>query len=225
MRPRFAMISANGGHQERRARANANGEELERYQSLDWRAQGWTMNDDELRKNGENMAQPTSLYVNSSPPAKRPSRGPWHVRQSASRLQQSRCCKSCRSQHSRTQCARVCRDGKDGMPQGGLPGLQWAGAVSSQGFSRAFSGRIERLQAFHSVARLFTALIQVLAGPVIPSARSSMAGALRGPEDLRAWRGARGHDYWTHDAGLAVAPGRLRSPHAVSTLVQWNCGT
>jgi hypothetical protein len=75
------------GHQERRARANANGEELERYQSLDWRAQGWTMNDD-LRKNGENMAQPTSLYVNSSPPAKRPSRGPWHVRQSASRLQQ-----------------------------------------------------------------------------------------------------------------------------------------
>jgi hypothetical protein len=111
------------------------------------------------------------------------------------------------------------------MPQGGLPGLQWAGAVSSQGFSRAFSGRIERLQAFHSVARLFTALIQVLAGPVIPSARSSMAGALRGPEDLRAWRGARGHDYWTHDAGLAVAPGRLRSPHAVSTLVQWNCGT
>ena len=34
------------GHQERRARANANGEELERYQSLDWRTQGWTMNDD-----------------------------------------------------------------------------------------------------------------------------------------------------------------------------------
>jgi hypothetical protein len=47
--------------------------------------------------------------------------------------------------------------------------------------SRAFSGRVERLQAFHSVARLFTALIQVLAGPVIPSARSSMAGALGGP--------------------------------------------
>jgi hypothetical protein len=85
MRPRFAMISANGGHQERRARANANGEELERYQSLDWRAQGWTMNDDELRKNGENMAQPTSLYVNSSPPAKRPSRGPWAMARSAKR--------------------------------------------------------------------------------------------------------------------------------------------
>jgi hypothetical protein len=34
------------GHQERRARANANGEELEREQSLDWRTQGWTMNDD-----------------------------------------------------------------------------------------------------------------------------------------------------------------------------------
>jgi hypothetical protein len=29
-------------------------------------------------------------------------------------------------------------------------------------FSRAFSGRVERLQASHSVARLFTALIQVL---------------------------------------------------------------
>ena len=67
------------------------------------------------------------------------------------------------------------------MPQGGLPGLQWAGAVCFQGFSRAFSGRVERLQAFRSVARLLTALIQVLAGPVIPSARSSMAGALRGP--------------------------------------------
>jgi hypothetical protein len=89
-----------------------------------------------------------------------------------------------------------------------------------QCFSRAFSGRVERLQAFHSVARLFTALIQVLAGLVIPSARSSMAGAWRGPGGDRVGT-TIGH-LTVFSQSPPVAPG---PPHAVSTLVQLNCRT
>jgi hypothetical protein len=59
-------------------------------------------------------------------------------------------------------------------------------------FPRAFSGRVERLQAslpsVHPVTRLFTALIQLLAGLVVPSARNSMALVAGPPQSLQRGR-------------------------------------
>jgi hypothetical protein len=75
---------------------------------------------------------------------------------------------------------------------GGFAGLS---AGSGSVFPGPSASDRSAYRPLRSVTRLFTALIQLLAGLVVPSARSSMAGARRE---------RRGHDDWAHDCCLAV---------------------
>jgi hypothetical protein len=77
-------------------------------------------------------------------------------------------------------------------PSGGSAGLQWAGAVFFTGPS---AGASSASRPLHPVARLFTALIQVLAGPADPPPDAAMAG--------RRWS-PRGHA--SRPASAAIGP-------------------
>jgi hypothetical protein len=97
------------------------------------------------------MAQPTSLYVNTSPTCKASVEMP---------MARSAKCKSPQADAANgadrnTPALNVRGSAEMGCRKGGCRAFKGR----EQCFSRAFSGRVERLQAFHSVARLFTALI------------------------------------------------------------------
>jgi len=113
------------GHQERRARAN--GEELEKYHSWYWPAQGWTMKTTALEKT-----------VKTGPANQPLCKPPPHLHGMAGSVggKSPPADRNTPAQRERER-TRVHRCRESGMAAGGLPGLQWAGAVVFQGLQRA----------------------------------------------------------------------------------------